>query len=79
VTLTSGKVVLTGEVTGDFLVLDASNGSPVYRFNVGGPITGGVISYAVNGKQYVAVVSGMTAGFWQAQPASLTVVVFALP
>jgi hypothetical protein len=24
-----------------------------------------VISYAVNGKQYVAAVSGMTAGFWR--------------
>ncbi len=79
VTATSGNVILTGELTGDFLVLDASNGSPVYRFNVGGPITGGVISYAVGGKQYVAAVSGMTAGFWQAQPASLTLIVFALP
>jgi alcohol dehydrogenase (cytochrome c) len=79
VTATAGNVILTGELTGDFIVLDASDGKPVYRFNVGGPITGGVISYAVNGKQYVAVVSGMTAGFWQAQPASLTLVVFALP
>ncbi len=72
-------MIFTGELTGDFLVLDASNGNPVYRFNVGGPITGGVISYAVNGKQYVAAVSGMTAAFWQAQPASLTLIVFALP
>ncbi|HYL19371.1 MAG TPA: PQQ-binding-like beta-propeller repeat protein [Burkholderiales bacterium] len=79
VTLTSGGVVLTGEVTGDFLVLDAGNGKPVYRFNVGGPVTGGVVSYAIDGKQYVAVVSGMMGGFWQAQPAALTVVVFALP
>jgi alcohol dehydrogenase (cytochrome c) len=79
VTLTSGGVVLTGEVAGDFVVLDASNGKPVYRFNVGGPVTGGVVSYAIDGKQYVAVVSGMMGGFWQAQPAALTVVVFALP
>ena len=79
VTLTSGGVVLTGEVAGDFVVLDASDGKPVYRFNVGGPVTGGVVSYAIDGKQYVAVVSGMMGGFWQAQPAALTVVVFALP
>ena len=49
------------------------------RFNGGGATVGGVISYAVNGKQYVAVVSGMAAGFWQAQPGSMTVTVFALP
>jgi len=72
-------LIFTGEPTGDFLALDASNGNPVYRFNVGGLITGGVISYAVDGNQYVAAVSGMTAAFWQAQPASLMLIVFALP
>ena len=42
-------------------------------------VTGGVMSYAVGGKQYVAVVSGMAAAFWQTQPGSMTVTVFALP
>lgn len=62
-----------------FIALDESDGKVVYRFNCGGSITGGVISYAVDGKQYVAVVSGMAAGFWQAQPGSMTLTVFALP
>jgi len=79
VTATSGDVLFTGELTGDFLVLDARNGNVVYRFNGGGTIVGGVITYAVNRKQYVAVVSGMAAGFWQAQSGSMTVTVFALP
>lgn len=79
VTATPGDVLFTGELTGDFLVLDARNGNVVYRFNGGGTIVGGVITYAVNRKQYVAVVSGMAAGFWQAQPGSMTVTVFALP
>lgn len=79
VTATPGDVLFTGELNGDFLVLDARNGNVVYRFNGGGTIVGGVITYAVNRKQYVAVVSGMAAGFWQAQPGSMTVTVFALP
>jgi alcohol dehydrogenase (cytochrome c) len=79
VTATSGDMLFTGELTGDFLAMDARNGNVVYRFNGGGAIVGGVITYAVNGKQYVAVVSGMAAGFWQAQPGSMTLTVFALP
>jgi alcohol dehydrogenase (cytochrome c) len=79
VTLTSGGMLFTGELTGDFLAMDARDGSIVYRFNGGGSIVGGVISYAVNGKQYVAVVSGMAAGYWQAQPGSMTLTIFTVP
>ena len=55
---TAGNVVLTGELTGDFIVLDARSGKILYRDNVGGPIAGGVITYAAQGVQNVAVVSG---------------------
>src|SRR5262249_8786492 len=79
VTATSGDMLFTGELTGDFLGINARNGDVVYRFNNGGAIVGGVISYAVSGKQYVAVVSGMAAGFWQAQPGATMLTVFALP
>ena len=79
VTATSGDMLFTGELTGDFLAMDARNGNVVYRYNGGGAIVGGVISYAVEGKQYVAVVSGMAAGFWLGTPGSMTVTVFALP
>jgi len=71
--------IVSNRRRGNFLALDARNSNVVYRFNGGGTIVGGVISYAVNGKQYVAAVSGMAAGFWQAQPGSMTVTVFALP
>ncbi len=49
------------------------------RFNVGGPINGGVITYAINGRQYVAINSGNASGFWRAQRGSATVLLFALP
>lgn len=79
VTTTSSDVVFTGELTGNFLALDGKDGSVLYRFNLGAPIAAGVISYAVENKQYVAVAAGATAGFWRVPPASTTVVVFSLP
>jgi alcohol dehydrogenase (cytochrome c) len=79
VTSTAGGVVLTGELTGDFLVFDAATGREAYRFNTGGPIGGGVTTYSLGGTQYVAVVSGSPSPFWvSANPGAPTVFVFAL-
>ena len=79
VTSTAGGVVMTGELTGDFLVFDAANGREVYRFNTGGPIGGGIATYSLGGTQYVAVVSGSPSPFWVNQnPGAPTVLVFAL-
>ncbi|MEP7273488.1 MAG: PQQ-binding-like beta-propeller repeat protein, partial [Acidobacteriota bacterium] len=79
VTTTSGDVVFAGELTGDFMTLDARDGKVLYRFNTGGPMNGGLISYAINNKQYVAAVSGSATGFWPAAPGSSTIIIFALP
>jgi alcohol dehydrogenase (cytochrome c) len=80
VTTTAGGVVFTGELTGDFLVLDARSGVVRYRFNTGGPMGGGIVTYAVAGKQYVAAMSGRPASFWVGPHAgSATVLVFGLP
>jgi alcohol dehydrogenase (cytochrome c) len=59
---TGGNVLFTGDLDGEFLALDARNGSTLFRFNTGGPIAGGVITYAQGGKQYVAVASGHSGG-----------------
>lgn len=80
VTATKGKVVFTGELTGDFLALDARDGKVLYRFNTGGGIGGGVVTYEEAGKQYVAVMSGKPSMFWANEIAgSPTVFLFALP
>ncbi len=79
VTTTSAELIFTGELTGDFLVLDARTGAVLYRFNAGGPLNGGIITYAINGRQYVAVNSGSASGFWRAARGSATVLLFALP
>lgn len=64
VTATKGGVVFTGELTGDFLALDASDGKVLYRFNTGGGIGGGVVAYQEGAKQYVGVMSGKPSPFW---------------
>jgi alcohol dehydrogenase (cytochrome c) len=79
VTTTAGNIVLTGELTGDVLVFDARSGDVLYRFNTGGPIGGGIITYAAGGRQYVAVASGSPSNFWNDRNAGApTIVVFAL-
>ena len=80
VTTTAGGLVITGELTGDFLVFDVALGQELYRFNTGGPVGAGVISYAVNNKQYLAVASGNPSNLWPTpNPGSGTIVVFSLP
>ena len=64
VTATSGGVLFTGDLNNDFLVLDTKTGDVLYRFNTGGSIGGGVVSYALDGKQYVAATSGTVSAFF---------------
>lgn len=80
VTTTAGNLVLAGELGGDFLALDARSGRELYRFNTGGSIGGGIVTYATAGRQYIAVATGSPSNFWVNQhPGSPTIVVFALP
>lgn len=78
VTTTAGGVAFTGESSGDFLALDAATGRVLYRFDTGGGMGGGAISYAVDGRQYVAAASGR-AGVFFGQTGAPTVFIFALP
>jgi alcohol dehydrogenase (cytochrome c) len=74
-TPTAGDVLFTGDLSGNFLALDARNGKTLYSFDTGGPIAGGVITYEVKGKQYVAVASGSSGGSIPLN-GSATVVIF---
>ena len=64
VTATSGGVLFTGDLDNNFLVLDAATGKTLYRFNTGGSVGGGVLTYELDGKQYVATTSGVVSGFF---------------
>ncbi len=55
---TAGDIVFGGGREGYFLALDARTGELLWRASVGGQINSGPMSYAVDGKQYVAIAAG---------------------
>lgn len=55
---TGGDLVFVGTPEGKVAALDARTGEQLWEFNVGTPVSGGIISYSVGGKQYVAVAAG---------------------
>ena len=59
---TGGNLVFAGTPEGEFMALNAKNGAQLWKHRIGSGIVGGPISYAVGGKQYVAVPSGF--GGW---------------
>lgn len=56
---TAGDLLFAGDVEGNAFALDSRTGEKLWSFNTGGGISGSPISYSVNGRQYVAVPSGM--------------------
>jgi len=58
---TAGNLTFWGDLHGVFHAYDAKNGKELWKMPLGSGIGAGPISYAVGGKQYVAVVVGRTA------------------
>lgn len=55
---TAGGIVFAAEQMGQFTALDAKTGKSLWHFNTGDLITASPIAYAVDGKEYIAIVSG---------------------
>ena len=55
---TAGDLVFTGDIEGRFIALDADTGETLWSFRTGSGHRGSSITYAVNGKQFVATPSG---------------------
>ena len=50
---------MTADTQGDLFVLDSSTGALLNRLRLGaGAIDGGLITYAVDGRQFIAVAAG---------------------
>ena len=84
---TGGGLVFGGDVNGRFRALDQETGEVLWEINLGSPVTGFPISFAVDGRQYVAVSTGnagTASGFIRLTPkirpsAGNNLFVFALP
>jgi len=55
---TGGGLVFGGDVNGRFRAYDQRTGDVRWEVNLGAPVNGYPITFAVNGKQYVAVSTG---------------------
>ena len=55
---TAGGLVFSGTEEGNFFALDAETGKPLWNTQLGGNIRGIPMSFAVDGKQYVAIAAG---------------------
>ena len=86
---TAGNLLFTGDATGKAFALDAETGKELWSFRTGSGIRSSPMTYAVNGRQYVAVPSGwgsalagLITQLWpEAEdfPSGATLFVFALP
>ncbi len=57
---TAGGLVFAGDKDGYLIALDARTGKELWHLQTGARISAGPISYAIGGKQYVAIASGGT-------------------
>jgi alcohol dehydrogenase (cytochrome c) len=55
---TGGGLVMGGDANGRFKALDDKTGQVLWETIVGAPSSGYPITYSVNGKQYVAIITG---------------------
>jgi len=58
---TAGDLIFWGDLDQKFRAFDADSGKILWETTLGGPIQTSTITYAVNGKQYVAVLTGLGA------------------
>ena len=84
---TGGGLVFGGDLNGRFRAFDQTNGEVLWEINLGSPLTGFPITYAVDGQQYVSVSTGTAAtpgGMMRLTPelrpsTGYNIFVFALP
>jgi alcohol dehydrogenase (cytochrome c) len=78
-TPTAGGLLLTADLEGNFIALDAATGDVILKKQLTDPIGGGVITYSIGGKQYVALAVGMKNYLMKTQSGPASIVILALP
>jgi alcohol dehydrogenase (cytochrome c) len=85
--VTGGGLVFVGDINGRFRALDDETGDVLWEINLGSPVSGFPVTYAVDGQQYVVAGTGTggNASRWNAMTPELrpssgnNIFVFALP
>jgi PQQ-dependent dehydrogenase (methanol/ethanol family) len=79
ITPTAGGLVFAGDTSGKFFAFDSETGKPLYTLDTPGMIAGGVVTYSIKGKQYVAFTSGNVSRLTFGELGDPTLIVLALP
>jgi alcohol dehydrogenase (cytochrome c) len=79
VTPTAGGLVFSADLRGGLRAFDAESGAVLWELDTGQSIGGGIVSYAVSGKQRIAVASGMKSPIWPGGADQSRIQVFGLP
>ena len=77
---TASGLLFVGDMRGNLLALDARSGKRLWTAKAGPAIGGGVVSYDVLGRQYVAAVNGQISPIWPVEKsATARVTIYGLP
>ena len=72
-------MVFTGDLDGNVLAFSATDGHALWHYAAGAPIGGGVITYQVDGTEYLAVAVGINSPTgWKLESPPARVLVFKL-
>jgi alcohol dehydrogenase (cytochrome c) len=78
ITPTAGGVAFTGDMNGNLLVFESATGKLLLKTQTNGALAGGVITYALGGKQYVAITSGNVSRLSFGENGKPSLVIYAL-
>lgn len=77
VTVTAGGLLFMGDLSGIMRAFDARTGTLLWEDRAGDALGGGIVTYEVGGRAFVAAVTGQPSGGWPAQnPGNIKVVVY---
>ena len=78
VTTTAGGIILTGDMNGRLIVLNAADGGVLHQAETNAPIGAGIVTYQAGGRQYIAVAGGTISPIWPLEAATSRITVFAI-
>jgi alcohol dehydrogenase (cytochrome c) len=78
VTPTAGGIVFTADMGGTLYALDAGSGQKLWQTETGQSTGGGIITYAIGGRQLLAVASGMKSVVWPGAAQQSRILVYGL-
>lgn len=76
VTPTAGGLVFSADMAGNAYAFDAADGDILWRTKLDGAAGGGVVTYAIEGRQRVAFVVGTNSPIWPVEKVTARIVVF---